>query len=277
MSKHIDISEALQKKIRNRVYRIGIELEGFWKDKLPAGVARLDHDGSVLFPEWHCRSQLGDCYDHVSGKLVGYKGELPSPPLLPEGDDAVSLTKWLANHYPTKINATCGLHAHMSFSNAFVYMVLMKEEFMWTVIEFMKKWAHSRPELDRKDHPIWERLAGKSEYCQHVFMADGQAQKTRKEFDHHGKDHRYTVLNFAFARYGTIECRLLPMFEDSKLALAAIQELMRITNAFLFHEAKESQLTIDGKVAGKGEKDSSASWIADVGDSAHIERIEVSA
>lgn len=272
--KAIDLSSILPKKIRNRIYRVGIELEGFWKDALPKGVAHLEHDGSVVFPGYMCRSQRGDCYDQ-DGKLVGFKGELPSPPLLPEGKDILTLEKWLLAHYPTKVNSSCGLHVHMSFTNAFVYMVLMREEYMWTVIEEMKKWAHSRKELDSKTHPIWDRLAGKSEYCQHVFLADGQAQKVRKEFDHHGRDHRYTVINYPFTRQGTVECRLLPMMETKELALSAIQHLLLITNAFLFSQAKDESLALSGKVAGKGEKENEAKWIADSGDSAHIERIEV--
>lgn len=270
--KFLDISKELP-KARNRVYRVGVELEGGWT-KLPDGVSNVDHDGSVQFEDVIIKANT-QAWDRAGSQFLFFKGELPSPPLLPEGKDILTLEKWLKSHYPDKINHTCGMHVHMSFRNAFQYMTLMQESYMWTIIEFVSKWAHGKKEFDKKDHPIWPRLQGKSEYCQHVFHADDQAQKQRKEFDHFAKGHRYTVINFPFTRQGTIECRLLPMMPTVDLAIEAVREIMKITSAFLLKKAQEDGSMLDGKLAAKGEKELSNKWVADVGDSTHIETIEV--
>lgn len=277
-SKYLDISGVDSKKIRNRIYRVGIELEGGWT-ALPPGLSHIERDGSVQFPQFY---QSGDhCYDPLTRASICQKGEIPSPPLLPDSKkpaDPLNMEKWLRNHWPQYINETCGMHVHMSFRNAFVYMTLMEERFMWTVLEFIKRWADAQVVKGTlaADHCIFPRIEGKSEYCQHVFLADDQAQKVRKEYDHHGQGHRYTVINFPFSRQGTVECRLLPMMSTVDLALEAIKEVMNITNAYLYQVAAMDNLVIDGKNAGKNDKEIESKWVAE-GDEVHSERIEVRA
>ena len=273
----MDISDRLG-KARNRIYKVGVELEGGW-DVLPQGVPQLHGDSSVKFepldyvkfPPIMVKALQGHdiegrpVYRNVKtkGGAPVHIGELPSPILLPEGKAGQPvLETWLRQHYPQHVNSTCGMHMHMSFRNAFQYQQLMDESYMWTVVEFVKRWADRKvaEKTLSKDNPLFDRLAGKSEYCQLKFDPDEQAQKIRKEFDHFGKGHRYTVINYAFSKTQTIECRLLPMMPTADLALEALRLLMDITSAFLLFIAKETEVKLDGRLAGKGEKGVSGSW-----------------
>lgn len=259
--KFLDISKFLGRG-RNlekggRVYRVGIELEGGW-DKLPPGI-QLTHDGSVqinapgsgLTPEEQVTWQgLRDSYraglitpsqmrtyEKLEHKRVTptkmQRGELPSPPI-----EVESIEEWMKIHYPHHVNHTCGMHVHMSFRSALTYQRLMHPDFSPTVVEFIKRWAEKEG-LD-SHHPIWPRLSGKSVYCQHKFWADKQARhKGAKGHDQHTPGHRYTVINYCYGRFQTIECRLLPMMEKVDVSVRAIKELIFITNGFLLATAQK--------------------------------------
>lgn len=221
----IDLSKYLAegRRVRNRIHRIGIELEGFWQ-ALPKGV-RLTRDGSL---------------DPFAARLVQERkltasplvGELPSPPLsLSEKDDVIYWRTWLQKHYASEVAPECGMHVHVSFIHAFTYQRLMKSSFVSTTIKYMKEWATKQGFT--ADHPIWPRLEGKSRYCQHKFFPDAQAAIASKEFDQTREGHRYTVWNFCYTRNHTAECRLLPMFAKVEEAESAIDHLIAIINAFL--------------------------------------------
>jgi hypothetical protein len=231
--KVLDIDAKLH-KTRNRVYRVGVELEGGWVT-LPPGTT-LQNDGSVSFP----REDSG--FDPRTGETSLNIGELPSPVLMVDSRKADDLTleKWLTQHYPQKVNKTCGMHVHMSFQNAFQYQRLMDESYTWTMGEYVRRWAKENLPLD---HCIWSRLRGESQYCTFKYYPDGQAQQTRKQY-HHDKDCRYTVIHYCFSRFGTIECRLLPMMPDAQIALSAIKEVLAITSAFLVTTTSKRELPI---------------------------------
>lgn len=204
----IDLSRV--KKVRGgRIIRVGLELEGGW-DSLPQGV-RLAPDGSVKFPELPIQPLQ--------------RGELNSHPMVPN-----EVSDWMKAVYPKYVNATCGMHAHLSTMDLFYYQLLMRVEYPSTIIKYMAKWAKENLPAD---HCIWPRLRGESEYCQHIFAAEDQVLHNRKEYDHHAKGHRYTVVNYCWRRYNTLECRLLPMMPNPTLAAAAIKELIDITERFL--------------------------------------------
>jgi hypothetical protein len=254
---------AVRAKLRKRVRKVGIELEGGWPN-LPLGV-ELIRDGSIHFqaPERAIGSREealyhmfvhGMDYDAPNRRALEEEyrilerdrmkavprhiGEYPSPPL--ELDQWVA---WIRIHYPPHINATCGMHVHMSFANDFIYQRLMDERLTSTVVAYVRKWADSHLPTT---HHIYDRLEGKSEYCQHLFHADAQTKITRKRFDHHEPGHRYTVMNYPHPQHQTVECRLLPMMPDVDLAISAIQELIDITNGFLaFGGSKEKAITVD--------------------------------
>jgi hypothetical protein len=259
-TKHLDLSSRLG-KARNRVYRVGVELEGGWS-KLPEGVDALHGDSSVQFSE---REGNGRRYDLPNAPRALQVGELPSPVLVPfsKKSDVLTLEKWMRHHYPSHVNKTCGMHVHMSFQNAFQYQALMEEKFMWTVLFYMDLWAHSAVGAGTipRNHCIFERIRGENQYCMHQFHPDAQAIKTTKAYGHDPGSHRYTVLHYAYMRLGTIECRLLPMMPNVDIALSAIKRLMEVTSAYLAETASKSSLVIDGRLAGKGEVGATAEWL----------------
>jgi len=224
----IDLTKALG-KARNRVYRVGIELEGGWKT-LPKG-ARLLRDGSIIFSD----------AEVVAGD-IRQVGELVSPPLAVVEKDAVStlhFPTWLTASYPSSVNDSCGLHVHMSFKSAFTYQRLMTSQYPATILRYMSLWANKNLPLS---HPIWPRLAGKNEYCQHTFYAEDQVTRADKDYDHHRVGNRYSVIVYPWSRHQTVECRLLPMMSGSLLAYQAIKEILDITNAFLLATAKREEV-----------------------------------
>jgi hypothetical protein len=209
------------RRIRNRIYRIGVELEGAW-EKLPRGT-QLTRDGS-LDP---LQNRLADGFMGPDGKVVGYKvGELPSPPL-----ELGSWETWMRTFYPHRVGPECGLHVHMSFVSAFTYMRVMRPNYPSTVLDYVTQWA-KKEGLDPA-HPLWPRLEGKSRYCQHKFFADSQVATPSKDFNQDRDGHRYTVINYPFVRNQTVECRLRPMFATVEQAISAIQNLLNVTNAYL--------------------------------------------
>lgn len=204
--------DAVMGKAPNRIYRIGIELEGGWT-KLPAGVRQLQHDGSVVIQQ-----QLGEPRLQL--------GELANGPMTME-----EWKGWLKSSYPQRVNDTCGMHVHFTPTTALGYSRLMCPEYPGTVVAYVKKWAEAT--RLSKQHPLWPRLAGQSRFCQHIYSADDQVRNASKDHDQHRKGHRYTVINYCHARTGTIECRLLPMMDTADQAIQLIQEFVDITNAFL--------------------------------------------
>lgn len=215
----VDIGAA-RGRAPNRIYRIGIELEGGWT-KLPAGIRQLQHDGSVVIDQ-----ELGE------PRLT--LGELANGPM--------TMTEWQAwvkMAYPQRVNDTCGMHVHFTPSTALAYSRLMCPEYPGTVVASIRQYCEQQK--FKKDHPIWPRLSGKSRFCQHLYMADDQVRNAQKDHDQHRQGHRYTVINYCHARTGTIECRLLPMMETADQAIRLIQEFLDITNAFLRATRKREQ------------------------------------
>lgn len=207
-------------KAKNRLNLIGVELEGGW-ERLPSGGVAPQRDGSIRF------GIPGDKESMIA--RIHYTGEIPLPPLTREEFPAT-----MKLYYPLYVNATCGMHVHLSTNRAFSYQRLMTNQpfsYPGTIVEYMIRWA-KREALDAK-HPIWSRLAGKSEYCQHIFQADEQAKSANKDFDHHRPGHRYTVVGYCWSRLKTLEVRLLPMMEGADQGIRAVQEVINITNAYL--------------------------------------------
>lgn len=215
-------------KARNRVHRVGIELEGGWA-KVAPGI-NIVRDGSVRFNE-----------DTIYGLKLRYVGELASPPLevkTPSNEWSPEFLSFMRTNYPLTHNDTCGMHVHLSFTSCFAYQRLMVPSYPGTIVAYMSKWA-AQQGLPLT-HPIWDRLANKSRYCQHLFYADDQSRSRGKDYDQHREGHRYTLINYCWSRYQTLECRLLPMMGTVDLAISAIQEIVTITNAFLRATAKRT-------------------------------------
>ena len=208
-------------RAKNRINLVGVELEGGWFN-VPHG-RQPDRDTSVQF------NTAADEPHYSVIERIHCQGEIPLPPLSVKDFPAT-----MKLYYPNYVNHTCGMHVHLSTTKAFSYQRLMINKpysYPATIIEYIKRWALK--EKLPTTHPIWDRLAGKCEYCQHVFHADEQCKTANKDFDHHRNGHRYTVVGYCWSRYKTLECRLLPMMADADLGIRAVNEVINITNAFL--------------------------------------------
>lgn len=224
-------------KFKDRIGTVGIEIEGAWTT-IPQGL-RITRDGSL--DDWY-NGTLAQ-----KGFRPNQVGEVQSPPIEPR-----LVPEWMKKYYPQLIHDCCGLHVHMGMKNALCYMRLGDASYLPTVVEYFKRWA-TEEGLDQA-HNIWPRLRGENRYCQHKFYFDEQVVKREKEFANWGRDrqpdgHRYTAINYCFGRLGTVECRLLPMFDSSERAIRAVQKLLWITNAYLVATAKkESKEVAEAKV-----------------------------
>lgn len=221
--------------LKNRLNLVGIELEGGWK-VLPKGTA-LVHDGSVQI------TPPADSVDMMTGR-TRYRlqiGELPSVPM-----KVGEFASWMRKYYPSNVNETCGLHVHMSFKSALHYSKLMVPGFPRSMVDYVREWAEE--EKLGKDHPIWPRLDDKNTACQHLFHADLQAAQALKGHDRRAHGHRYTVIGFPYSRHTTIECRLLPMFEDKEQGIRAVQRVIDITNAALVVLGRGREEKLSAKV-----------------------------
>lgn len=180
------------------INKVGLELEGGWTD---IRGFHLVHDGSV----------------NIDAPFVG---EVVSKPLEPSG-----IETWLFNAYPDVLNETCGLHVHVSVKNPLYYAHLMELEFQEYLIKALITWGNKIK--IRADHPFWSRVRGENTYASFNFWPERQWD--RKE--HHGE--RYTALNYTWARFQTVECRVLPGFKQKECALGAIFAVIDAFETFL--------------------------------------------
>lgn len=227
----------------NRVALMGIELEGGWVKAKLANNVRPEPDGSV-FKE----ARKADPY-WLQSKGCDLSGEIVSKPMLPAGVPA-----WMRKFYPFFVDKTCGLHVHMSFESMKNYERLMVPEFPITMLEYLKRWANKQ-ELP-PEHPLWDRLADQSKYCQHKFWPDEQVRlerlKSAEYYDQDRKGSRYTVINYCYRLHGTMECRILPMFESVNLSISAVELVRDVTNASLVVLARRDEIE-KGKVSSQSD------------------------
>lgn len=246
---------ALRKGVlRNRIDKVGIELEGGWQ-KVPAKFKdkhlALEHDGSVKFEDpvrmaeltriqqlasrttdAKKRAEFATAYakleQEIAKLMPRHKGEIPSPPIAVE-----EVEQFITDCYPTQINATCGLHVHMSFVHRLNYARIMTPEYMKAILKRLCEWAEE--EKLPKDHPIWNRITNPNhDHCAHQYLGDAQVHIRRKDFQSRGKPHsRYTAINYCYGQHQTVECRLLPMMETAPQAVRGVKEVLAVTNKFL--------------------------------------------
>lgn len=222
--KPLDLARILG-KARNRINLVGVELEGGWR-KPPEGV-QLVHDGSI--------QNVGAVTPTGTRERL-HVGELPSAPM-----EVKNVPAWIKAYYPTSVNASCGLHVHMSFKSAYHYERLMEPEYPKTIQAYLIEWA--KEEKLPETHAIWERLSGKNRFCLDAFAPDQQANNPRKIYDHDNPGNRYSMINYCHALHGTLECRVLPMMETPAQAVRAVQRVLDVTNACLVAiKAREQKL-----------------------------------
>lgn len=203
------------------VNKVGVELEGGWNAPLDF---QLDHDGSV----------------HVDAEYVG---EVPSPPLKPR-----AVPKWMLAHYPDAVNDSCGMHVHVSVNHQWHYAKLMEPEFFSFIKAALKAWGQQL--RIRDEHPFWSRLKGQNRYCLDEFRPDTQIVHRDKGGD------RYTMLNYTWARYRTVECRVLPAFASVEIAISAVYAVVDSFETYLRANCKSEAPSFKGIISANELADS---------------------
>lgn len=195
------------------VNKIGVELEGGWNGNVPF---QLEHDGSV----------------HVT---ADYTGEVPSPPLRPQ-----EVVSWMREHYPDAVNDTCGMHVHVSVKHQWHYARLMDKEFFDFLKTSLAAWGKKLS--IREEHPFWARLRGGNDYCKDEFHPELQIQHRDKGGE------RYTMLNYTWSRYRTVECRVLPGFAACEIAISAVLHLVNTFEEYLVANCRSTTPSLEGLV-----------------------------
>ncbi len=186
-----------------KIERIGIEVEGGW-DKPPKHPMHVD--GSVQI-------------------RANYVGELSSKIMKVEPG-----LKWLARPdiYPDYVDASCGLHVHLSFRQNNDIAGLGDSAFYDAFLQHMADWG-TRMNL-ANTHPFWSRLRGDQEYCQKKFIFSDQMKGLIRV----DPDCRRTHINAcSYKTHGTIECRMLPMFSEWKLGVKAVKDYIEFVDDWL--------------------------------------------
>lgn len=207
-----------RKPATQRWVKMGVELEGAW-DKHPEDMAK-----TVSGAQYHS--------DGSVRQLSGHMGEIVTRPHAL----AKNLLEDVKALYPQRINDTCGLHVHASFSPMDT-AILMRKDFWEFYQERWRAWGkeHQGDMGDMKS-VFWSRLDGRwtrrdrdgRNYCEAVFKPEKQMAEP------HTADHRYTQVNFsAWHKYKTVESRLLPMFHSVDLAVNGVEYTGAIYDDFL--------------------------------------------
>lgn len=185
----------------------GFELEGGWNDP-PPDAESLIGDGSVTARGSH------------------WTGELPSPVFTAlQCQDAF---EYLEENYPHVVNSSCGLHVHLGFAEQFrnpIVGCLATTKYRNYLYGSIKRWAN-KANLDRQDAVLLSgRLQGLNSYCSRPVPSDFLIGKSVS---------RYHGINLsALNKHGTVEIRVLPAFQESCDAKAAIWTVLWATDRWL--------------------------------------------
>jgi hypothetical protein len=185
---------------------IGVELEGGWNSP-PAAAARYKQDGSVTIQaEWK-------------------SGEIPSAPL--PVSDWFSVEDWISANYPDHVNRTCGIHVHLSFGvrNSEIIGRMRKDpKLLRMLLRRLDLWGKRNKVTNPR---FWSRLRGENTYCKPVWQRTGTGRRFAINFE-------------AYEEHGTVEVRILPMFQTVRVSLSAIREVVRIFNAYASYLDRKS-------------------------------------
>lgn len=192
--------------------RIGIEIEGRWLDlrAAKATAARLGMTG------------CGDGSVNCSNTSDAQPWEFQTVP-----STVAKALQQLVEVYPDESDQSCGMHVHMSFENLMDVSLLCTPAFFTYFKTRWTAWGDKMNIYGKANNrgEFWKRLNGDNDYCR-VNANTPNGNITRMD--------RYHQLNFsAWSEHKTIECRLLPMFRKSSLAVSAVKELVDIVEDFL--------------------------------------------
>lgn len=205
-----------QPRRRRHWQKIGVELEGGWSGDyrrflLASPLVDTKEDGSV----------------NVEADSVG---EITLGPYDRLGRALAMVTRC----YPEKVDETCGLHVHLSFDRPTVHR-LTAPAFFTHFADFWKAWG-TRHQIHRSSE-FWSRLAGECEYCEPMeFQSENAYYGHTTPF----QSDRYSQVNFqAYREHGTLECRLLPAFKYSRVAIKAIAGVIDCFEEYLANPSVE--------------------------------------
>lgn len=196
--------------------KVGIEIEGRWVDS--SAVSRRANE------EWEA-DVTGD--GSIAGSLAtrAQSREIRTKP-----GTISHAVKQLLDLYPDEADYSCGMHVHVSFADPLYLTQLMTKEFFEYFRARWATWGEAQGFLPTSN--FFRRLRGGNSYCKintpnpNPFSVD-----------------RYRQLNFSsYSVHKTLECRLLPMFRDSRHAVAAVVELMSMIYDWLTMAASEQLL-----------------------------------
>lgn len=197
-----------------RVQAVGLEFEGGWSRTASPAVLRLiHHDGSVVVPNRNDTLMVG---------------EIAAAPC----HSLEYIQTCIKENQPTVVNKSCGFHIHISFSSPGTYSLTLDKDFTKFLVDGLMQWAEVQDFLP--DHPIWSRLRGENQYCRLTYAGNDQVMMVRKDYDRNRIGNRYTAVNYCYGIHGTMEVRVLPMFETAEESFAAVQEVLRLVNKFLY-------------------------------------------
>lgn len=209
--------------------RLGVELEGAFYNNVAHLVpgSRMKHDGSV--EEIDIDDDATDA-GRRGDEVVFPDGELITPPLRLE-----AMVAAIPRLYPDAVNATCGMHVHMSFTDDVHYFRLLTSEFEDYLIRWLTAWADDNASTLGRINKRWlmDRLAGENRYCAKgsANAVSGGMYGLGNGLSHEG---RYHMINtHSRGRFATLEFRLLPAFRRSDMAVSAIKALVECVDAFI--------------------------------------------
>ena len=143
-------------------------------------------------------------------------------------------------NFPDKVNDTCGHHVHVSFNNDLAYSRTMDKSFIISFKKAVMQFYTFEPILyDDKElySRFLRRLKGR-EYCHDFFSPNAQANINWHSFD--GNDQgRYTMINYAYSKFNTIECRVFPAENTYEQLIKVNHFFIDFTNNFLSNCKKE--------------------------------------
>lgn len=190
---------------------VGVELEGAaWPDGCESYGWKQDCSVEVYAACCVGSSDWDECECECGGEDTG---EIASDVLRSWGD----VYRFVHGNYPGEHDESCGLHVHVS-TNLADYARLMEPEFN---AAFQDAVLDLLDDLDPADADLLRpRFEGDNEYCYPSFQPLG--------------GERYSQLNFtAYARHGTLECRLFPMFTTADVAASAIKAFLQCVEGYL--------------------------------------------
>jgi hypothetical protein len=263
----VDSPLALPRLWRRYFSQIGVELEGGWNERISTIVQERQAQLQPARRDPYTLQMRGGLPAEEQARLV---------PLRMGSDGSVSITAPLVGElsvgphrdldqfrtclqqvWPTAVNASCGLHVHLSLKRDYHYLRLLQPEVTTRLTNRLGEWA--RRQGLPGGHPMWSRLTGENQYCKAEYHGEEQLTATQRI------SNRYTIINYCKSLHGTVEVRVLPALATADLGWSALTEVILILGSFL-HENR-----------GQERKDRMAEVVSvdEVSESALLEEVRV--